>query len=640
MLANKSLFRRILRRVLAVLMLVLLASCSEPTHKETKPIAESFAWWVDDNGQATLAEVQARGEWQSFDGIENWGFGESPIWVRYTLRAALPGETGPWVVRINPPFLEDLTLFDPAAQLQLQSGLNVPQTRGAIHTLHFSFEIPALAQERQVYLRIQSLRARLIMTDVLAMREAVAENQSRSWLLGFLIAISFVLAVWASAQWVLSREPVIGAFALKQWTSTLWALSTLGFLRVLLGDNFSPSLFQWLDPFIRFWIAGVAMWFWLILLQEYSPRPAWTKACAAVIVVCMGLPFLQFAGFRMWMSVLSNSLVLVGLFVLFFTFLSSEKSAPSTPIPRWLLGAYLLPYCLLNGASIAVFLNLMPVSTLTLKANLSNLFLDGLVVFLLLQVRVRQMASHAQKMAQDNAQIAVRLDRAQHDMTLEKQRRQEQSQFLHMLMHELKTPLSIVSLALGTHSNREENLAHAGRAVQDMKAIIDRCILADQTSEASLLQHKQKIGLTSWLHQMTAALPQLISRLKLVTPSQLPEVETDEQLLRIVVGNLLSNAAQYSDPLTPVTLSLAAESHKHQPGVSLRISNTPGLAGWPDPNKVFTKYYRASGAQRESGSGLGLFLSRQLAQQLGGYLIYAPSQHEVEFVLWIPLRSA
>lgn len=144
MLAQRSPFHRILRLVLTVLMVVLLASCNEPIHKETKPIAQSLAWLVDDNGQATLTDVQARSEWQTFDGTENWGYGEAPIWIRYTLRAALPGETGPWVVSVNPPFLENLTLFDPVAHLQLQSGLSTPQTRDSINTLHFSFEIPAL----------------------------------------------------------------------------------------------------------------------------------------------------------------------------------------------------------------------------------------------------------------------------------------------------------------------------------------------------------------------------------------------------------------------------------------------------------------------------------------------------------------
>jgi signal transduction histidine kinase len=120
----------------------------------------------------------------------------------------------------------------------------------------------------------------------------------------------------------------------------------------------------------------------------------------------------------------------------------------------------------------------------------------------------------------------------------------------------------------------------------------------------------------------------------------LPRPHTDPQLLQIIVTNLLTNAAHYSDPLTPIGVTLNPSSRDEQPGLELRVSNTPGMAGWPDAEQVFSKYYRASGAQRESGTGLGLFLSRELAHSLGGTLVYAPSPQHVEFVLWIPLHHA
>jgi K+-sensing histidine kinase KdpD len=121
-------------------------------------------------------------------------------------------------------------------------------------------------------------------------------------------------------------------------------------------------------------------------------------------------------------------------------------------------------------------------------------------------------------------------------------------------------------------------------------------------------------------------------------PDRLPLLQSDRQLLEIVLINLLDNASRYSDPVTPVMIDARLSRRGERAGLEVCVSNTPGLAGWPDSDRVFGKYYRSSSALSQSGTGLGLFLSRELAQTLGGSLDYAPSERLVRFVLWIPLN--
>ena len=51
--------------------------------------------------------------------------------------------------------------------------------------------------------------------------------------------------------------------------------------------------------------------------------------------------------------------------------------------------------------------------------------------------------------------------------------------------------------------------------------------------------------------------------------------------------------------------------------VQFAVSNVKGAAGHPDPAKVFERYYRSPAASGISGTGLGLWLSQQLAERLG-----------------------
>ena len=112
-------------------------------------------------------------------------------------------------------------------------------------------------------------------------------------------------------------------------------------------------------------------------------------------------------------------------------------------------------------------------------------------------------------------------------------------------------------------------------------------------------------------------------------------METDLQCVHIICSNLIENALKYGDPQRPIDVSLEVRSDGPS-AVCLQVRNAPGKAGLPDADQVFTKYYRSPAAQRQSGTGLGLFLSHNLAQQIGAQLRYIPSDTSICFELWLP----
>lgn len=79
--------------------------------------------------------------------------------------------------------------------------------------------------------------------------------------------------------------------------------------------------------------------------------------------------------------------------------------------------------------------------------------------------------------------------------------------------------------------------------------------------------------------------------------------------LRILFGNLLSNAVQYSPPGGTVDVAMHAGGGKLK--VTIQDSG-PGIAE-PELARVFDRFYRAGNAQSVSGSGLGLAIVRQIA---------------------------
>jgi two-component system OmpR family sensor kinase len=90
-----------------------------------------------------------------------------------------------------------------------------------------------------------------------------------------------------------------------------------------------------------------------------------------------------------------------------------------------------------------------------------------------------------------------------------------------------------------------------------------------------------------------------------------PQVMADQNSLRIMLGNLVDNATRYTSAHGRVDVSVATA----EDGCPLLVvaDNGPGIPE-EDRSRVFDRFYRREGTG-ESGSGLGLFIARTIADQ-------------------------
>lgn len=209
--------------------------------------------------------------------------------------------------------------------------------------------------------------------------------------------------------------------------------------------------------------------------------------------------------------------------------------------------------------------------------------------------------------------------------------RDEQESFISMLSHELKTPLSVIRMALdGDRTGLDKT--RIVRAVRSMQDVITRCVQADRLKVGLTPTRFTEVNVETLLDTLWDEAP---DRIELSTTS-LPPCHTDPDLLRIILGNLVDNALKYGDPEQPIILNAAPAIQHGVKGISIAVANATGPAGKPDADRVFRKYYRARSARGKTGSGLGLYISAGFAQLLGGQLGYESDDPMVRFVLWIP----
>jgi signal transduction histidine kinase len=97
-------------------------------------------------------------------------------------------------------------------------------------------------------------------------------------------------------------------------------------------------------------------------------------------------------------------------------------------------------------------------------------------------------------------------------------------------------------------------------------------------------------------------------------PANLPEMEVDDERMRQVFFNLLSNAIKYSDSGGSITVR--AETH---PGELLFRVSDHGIGMSPEAMKhLFERFYRIEENPARSGTGLGLYITKQIIDAHGG----------------------
>ena len=116
------------------------------------------------------------------------------------------------------------------------------------------------------------------------------------------------------------------------------------------------------------------------------------------------------------------------------------------------------------------------------------------------------------------------------------------------------------------------------------------------------------------------------------------QVELDQGRIEQVLSNLLSNAVKYSPRGGPIELTLREESEPHR--ALLRIRDRGIGIPAHQQAQIFGRFVRAENARASeiTGTGLGLYLSRELVERHGGRLWFESTEGEgTTFFLTLPL---
>lgn len=198
--------------------------------------------------------------------------------------------------------------------------------------------------------------------------------------------------------------------------------------------------------------------------------------------------------------------------------------------------------------------------------------------------------------------------------------------------HNIRTPLSLV-LAPLTDLAKDTTLGDKSRKFLEMALrngdkllrMVTELLDFQKIAVAKTQVHMQKVELSVLLRQQVdkfqISAQEKHLNLRLATCGQ-HTFSTDLSMMDLIFENLLSNAVKYTKVGGTITISASIDEVGKQ--VSIQVSDTGIGIPKAEAKHIFQSFFRASNAvnSQEMGSGLGLMLTRQLVQKLGGKLTF------------------
>ena len=200
------------------------------------------------------------------------------------------------------------------------------------------------------------------------------------------------------------------------------------------------------------------------------------------------------------------------------------------------------------------------------------------------------------------------------------------SEFVSTMSHELRTPLNVIlgfTEMLGDErlaaAERRDCLSRVDAAARDLLGLIESTLEIGKLEADREIVRREWIDLAVYWADLSAAcgrLPRAAAvalRWSEIAPTV--RVETDIRKITVIVRNLVGNALKFTSA-GAVTVDLAVQPG----GLLLRVADS-GIGIRPqDQAVIFDMFRQADGsdARQYGGSGLGLYIVRRFAEQLGG----------------------
>ncbi|MCE1242373.1 sensor histidine kinase [Oryzomicrobium sp.] len=593
-----------------------------------------LSFLVDKGGKLDIGQVAAPETQEKFaplPGNLGAGYVRDVYWLRFTLdrSGTAPVE---WILDVLPTYLDDLRLYEPDGHGEMRehrSGDLLPFSTREVEYRGFAFRLTVPEGTSVYYLRLRSTSSMAAILQLWQEADFAPAVQREYLFFGLQSGLLFACALLSLITWLAIREPLHLQFGVMVLLVQLLALTLHGFTaQYLLPDD--PELAGSMVGVLVGLSTGMIFFF----LRELLEIPRYHPILNVVMLIGVALGFITAASVPFGLySYTAPILMFLPLPTYLFLPFVFRRLLRQRGRSGWIDVAALGMYVGVSTLNVAGLVGLGPFLLWVLNGNQ----LMTLIYLLLFNFSVHMRVAEANQL-RIQAQEAVERERLIRD---------DQTRFLAMIAHELRTPIAVVSAAMQSlrlldpqpGEPRQIRYQRIEGSVRRMDTTLQACLTEDRIMTGRWLTKVERIELDRLtLELIDESGDEARRRTCMTRIGNPPAVEGEQALLVVVLRNLLDNALKYAPAPGSIDISIEASTHEKRPGVLWRIiDHGPGLA--PElARKVFDKYTRGGENSAKPGLGLGLYLSRRIVQSHGGWLDADPDYRGGAcFRCWLPL---
>ena len=494
-----------------------------------------------------------------------------------------------------------------------------------------------LTQPIEFYLQIKSLSPKQFNVMVLSEFEAQKKEFTKYAILSSQVTAAVILMVWVSLQNWLARSKI---FITVMISASLFVLSRLNYFGFFL-DDIHPNSSRYLNLNMILFTSLISGG--TLMVKESFGR-LFTKQQHHYFLALFGCSLIP--SFGLLIDIPRSYIVMSSLGVNFlmeatlFNFLISIFIAQKNLVWHYKFQLIILiTYSLMSTIPGLYFIapQLFPFN---LGIPAYRDFFYPVLAFLIMAL----MLSEQREKEMDTI-FNMAVTKANADLMVEKNKNQHV--FLGMLLHEIKTPLSVIKFGAAALTKTEPKTqlwtSRVDSAADAINHILNQCLLAD----------KFEFGLSGYAEEQIDIhneISVLIERLRYLNPTYLERIEwqfsdelstntvalVDPVFFRSILENLITNSLKYSETNSKVFLFVVNNISAADDKIEFQIKNKIGKVGPPHIDKIFTRYYRAEEAQGYSGTGLGLWLANQQATEMGSSIHCSFDEFWTTFSFQVP----